>query len=205
MQTISHAEHFKSYRPNLATVRSTLVGPVMILMFSTILAMSALYLFLFGNRSGSYFPAELSILMFSLVVCAGIAYAPFFRLQERRVLMNDIRTGRYSLKISPSEVVLITASGEFRYLYQDFDFVGKDSLFLGNSRDWGSLVLARKQPKKMSGKHRASIVRPVQKGIADPGTYDGITAIPLGFFSKDQFSEIVNFAKSSHANVHRAG
>ena len=141
------------------------------------------------------------MLAFSFIVCAAIAYAPWHRIGERKILMNDIESGRYFVVMDSSHIIVQTAKGQTVYAYQDFEFVGKDSLFLGNRKDWGALVLARKRPEKLLGKHRSSIVRPVQKGRVDPGTYDGITSIPLLYFDKDQYEEIVAAAYAYHAEV----
>lgn len=182
MQATNITEKTVIYRPHLPSIKASLVGPVMILMIVTGLAMMALYLFLFNDRPGAYSPVDLGILVFSLIVCASLANAPLRQLRNRRDLMKDVDEGRYHLKMSLSGIVLNTASGEFKFLFRDFEFVGKDSLILENKRDWGSLILVRKLPEKLNRKQRASIVRPAQKGLVNPKAHDGITTIPLVYF-----------------------
>lgn len=201
MQANFDTEKTVIYRPNLPSIKASLVGSVMILTMVSGLSIMALYLFLFDDRPGAYFPVDLGILVFSLTVCASIAYMPLRRLRERRQLINDVKEGRYHLRMSPGGIVLKTASGEFSYLFRDFEFVGKDSLILGNKKDWGSLALVRRLPDKLTRKQRASIVRPTYKGHVDSGTYDGVTTIPLVYFGRDDFNEIVDTARSYHNDV----
>lgn len=198
---IDGVKHGNEFRPHAATIKASLVGSYMIVAIFGFLALCALLVLILDQRAGAYLPVSIGLLSLSLIAAMAAAYFPLRRISYRKSLINDIEAGRYFIVVGPSKTTVETKSKKTELAYKDFEFVGKDSLFLGNNRDWGSLVFARKEPLKLTRMQRASIVRPVQKGLIAPETYEGITSVPLVYFTKAQYEEIVTAARTFHAAV----
>ncbi|SHK91461.1 hypothetical protein SAMN05444414_102249 [Roseovarius marisflavi] len=203
MSAAGEMKRDKIFTPEMATMKAASVGPIMILTVSIFLAALGLATHFFPSHDYATKSADLIPLAILMLLVGAMAIVPLRQLRYRRALLKDGADGHYRITIDPQAITVETRTDRKTYGFRDFSMVCSDGDFLGNTRDFGGLVLSRTTHDKPFWKQRASIVNAIRSGRVAPVNHDGLITIPLTYFGRTGFLDIIATAREYHQNAPR--